>query len=318
MDNKTVYNIEFKDGNTMPGGEKIMQTYFDIIPIEESGGTVKVNIVDCSEGEPYRLEPGEEMAQYVKDHMISVDSLDIKRITKTSDADIYPDAFSVRRLMIENSDLQLCERNRNAFKVELRGMLGARSFKNIPYESIPGAVADTNQFIGFGAQGTKLIFGPEIAILAPVYKFNNRNRLHIGIMSGYWPVDGGNFIPISIHPRFTFNDITSPLFGICDALYLFGDIGTAYDFSADKNKFLTTGNRFVSSFYGFGVGVDLWKTKTMDISYDIAYRHTSLALPLNNPASTEWLDCLNENGIEYSDYNKRAAGQIVIRVGVTF
>lgn len=315
LDNKTVYNIEFKDGYN-EDGKATMQTYFDLIPIERNNGKVEVNIVDCQDGEPFRLEAGEEMAKYVRENMVSVDSLNIKRITLTSDADIYPEAITVKRLL--ENDLKLCERSRNAFKIELRGMVGARSFKEYLYESVPGAVPDTNRFIGFGSAGTKLVFGPEIAILAPVFTVNDKHRFHLGLLSGYWPVDGGHFIPISLHPRYTVNDISQPLFGKCNAWYIYGDIGTAYDVAGDTNKFWTAGKGFVSGFYGIGVGADIWKTKKMDISYDIGYRHTTLALPQNNPASEDWLNCLNENNIEYSDFNKRATGQIIVRVGITF
>lgn len=315
LDNKTVYNVEFNDGFTKDGKESI-QTYFDLIPIERNNGKVEVNIVDCENGEPFRLKPGEEMAQYVRQNMVNVDSLNIKRITRTSDADIYPAALTVKRLL--ENDLQMCERSRNAFKIELRGMLGARSFKEFLYEPVPGAVPDTNKFIGIGQEGTKLVFGPEFALLAPVFTVDDKHRFHIGLLSGYWPVDGGHFIPVSIHPRYTLNDISQPLFGKCNALYIYGDIGTAYDVAGNIDKFWTAGKGFVSGFYGIGIGADIWKTKKMDISYDIGYRHTALALPQNNPASEDWLNCLDENNIEYSDYNKRAAGQIIVRIGITF
>ena len=317
LDNKTIYNIELKEGHETKDGKTQLQTYFDLIPFEEKGGKVALNIVDCSQGEPYRLHSGEEMAKYVRENIFSVDSLDIKRITKTSDADIYPVSYTVQRLIEENKDLQFCQRSRNALKLELRGMLGARSLNTIYYSPVPGAEPDSNKFIGFGEEGTKLIMGPEIALLAPIYTINNKSRFHLGLLSGYWPVDGGNFIPISIHPRFTYNDITSPLFGICNAWYLFGDMGTAYDVSDKFSKFWD-GNWFVSSFYGIGFGVDLWKTKKMDVSYDMGYRRTTLALPNKSVESQEFLDCLRDNGIDFLAYNKRKAGEFFIRIGLTF
>jgi hypothetical protein len=92
------------------------------------------------------------------------------------------------------------------------------------------------EVFGFGEGGTMITTGFEASFLPSILTVNDKHRFHLGAMTGYWPVDGGHFIPLSVHPRFTFNDITNPLFGNCNALYLFGDLGTAYDVSLNSRN----------------------------------------------------------------------------------
>jgi len=315
LDNTTIYNVELKEGKKATNGKTNFLTYFAPVPIESTGDKVNVYLVDCEGKEPYLLKHGRELEKFVKENMLAVDSLDIKRITKTSDADIFPEAFSLSRLK-EMTNLSLCQRNRNSFKIEIRAMLGFRSFDSIAYESIPGDKPIENKFIGFGPEGTKITTGAEISLLPTIATYNEKHRLHLGLMTGFWPVDGGKFIPLSIHPRFTFNDITNPLFGNCNALYFFGDLGTAYDITGDFDKFWTN-NKLSAYFWGLGTGVDFWKTSKMDFSFDLGYRQTTLPLPSLNE-NGDWADCIEQHGISYSAYPRRRAGQFFIRFGITF
>jgi len=313
IDNRTVYYVELKETANQTKQAPIL-SYFPPVPIEAKGKKVNVNLVNCNGKEPYRLPKGKELQQFVKDHLIVVDSLDIKRITKTSDADIYPEVNSVKKLMDENT-LKLCRRFRSGLKTELRFMTGFRSFSNTTYVPIPGDVPLEKKLLGFGQEGTKITIGPEIALLPAILTVSNRHRFNLGVMTGYWPVDGGNYLPLSIHPRFTFNDITNPLLGKCNAWYLFGDLGTAYDVTGKFDKFWS--GKLNSWFGDLGAGIDLWVLRKMDFSLDGGYRRTTLALP-SLAENSNWIDCIESHGKSWSDYPRRRAGEFFIRIGVTF
>jgi len=313
IDNRTVYHVELKKDNNNEKKENIV-SFFPPIPIQVTGKKVQVHLVDCEGKEPYRLPKGKELQQFVKDHLLVVDSLDIKRITCSSDADIYPEVSTVNKL-IDDNKLKLCRRFRSSLKTEIRFMTGFRSFKPSTYEPIPGDLPLEKKVLGFGQEGTKITIGPEVAFLPSLITYKNKNRLSLGIMSGYWPVDGGNYIPLAIHPRFTFNDITSPLTGNCNAWYLFGDLGTAYDITGKFDKFWS--NKLNAWFFDLGAGVDLWVSRKMDVSFDAGYRLTTLALP-SLAENSDWLDCIQNHHVAWSNYPRRRAGECFIRIGVTF
>lgn len=320
LDNNHVYNIELKKEAAEKYEQKDkISTYFTPVPLKGAGKKYELHVVDCEGKDAFLLDDGEEKAAFFKDNIMVVDTADILRITQNSDADVYPQVLTIDRLKTtikEEADLEFCGRVRNSFKIELRGMLGSR-LDYSDYVAVPGAVPVSKKLFGFGEEGTKLVFGPEISFLAPVYTVNNKHRFHLGLMTGFWPVDGGNFIPISLHPRFTFNDVASPLSGLCNTIYLFGDIGTAFDLSGNGEKFYSSVSGLNSTFYDAGIGVDLWKTKGMDLSFDLGFRQTTLALTRGNAEQT-LLDCLDENNIEYSDYSRRQAYQLFVRFGLTF
>lgn len=282
--------------------------------METKGKKVQVYLVDCDGKEAYRLLKGKELEQFVKKNLLVIDSLDIKRITRTSDADVYPEVNNVKKLMDENK-LKLCRRFRTGLKTEIRFMTGFRSFKPSYYDPIPGDILLAKKLLGFRQEGTKITIGPEVAFLPAILTFQNKNRLNLGIMSGYWPVDGGNFIPLAIHPRFTFNDITNPLLRNCNAYYLFGDLGTAYDVTGKFDKFWS--KKLNSWFWDMGAGIDLWVTRKIDVSFDIGYRRTTLALP-SITENSDWLTCIQNHQIAWPNYPRRMAGECFIRIGVTF
>jgi hypothetical protein len=313
IDNRTVYHIELKEGNNLEKKENIL-SFFPPVPVKAAGKKVQVYLVDCNGKEPYRLEKGKELQQFVKENLRIVDSLDIKRITRTSDADIYPEVETVKKQMDQNK-IKLCRRFRSGLKTEIRFMTGFRSFQNSTYEAIPGDLPIEKKLLGFGQEGTKITIGPEVAFLPAIFTINDKHRLNLGIMSGYWPVDGGNFIPIAVHPRFTFNDITNPLLRNCNAFYLFGDLGTAYDVTGKFDKFWS--NKLNSWFFDLGAGIDFGITRKMDLSFDAGYRLTTLALP-SLTENSDWLNCIQNHNVAWSGYPRRRAGEFFIRIGVTF
>ncbi|MBP7507142.1 MAG: hypothetical protein KA807_04920 [Prolixibacteraceae bacterium] len=314
LDNTTIYNVEMNENSSRKYGKKNFITYFAPVPVETVNDKVNVYLVDCEGKDAYKLKHGKELEKFVKENMLIVDSLDVKKITVTSDADIYPVAFTLKKLK-DLTNLNLCKRSRNDFKIEARAMFGFRSFKESSYQPLPGDVPMEKELFGFGEGGTMITTGFEAAFLPSIFTVNDKHRFHLGAMTGYWPVDGGHFIPLAIHPRFTFNDITNPLFGNCNALYLFGDLGTAYDVSSEFKKFWS--DKLNASFWDLGAGIDFWVTKGMDISLDLGYRRMTLPLSSleDNP---EWAECAESHNIPYSSYPGRRTGQFFIRLGVTF
>jgi len=315
LDNQTLYNVELNESSIDELGKKNITSYFLPVPVERNNHKIDLYLVDCEGEEPFRLSPGPELQDFIKTHMVVVDSLSIKRITKTSDADIYPQAFTVAKLIEQVPNM--CARQRNAFKVELRGMLGFRSFESSQYSVLLGDTPIDKKIIGFGPEGTMVTTGLEIGLLAPLFKIDGKHRFHLGIMSGYWPVEGGHYIPLAIHSRLTFNDITSPMWGICNAFYLFGDYGTAYDLKGDADKFRYK-DKFNSSFWDVGLGVDLWRSKKMDLSIDAGYRNTNLTLPLTNSCILDDKGYQSGLSSDFNKFDKRVAGQVFFRVGMTF
>ncbi|MDA3881535.1 MAG: hypothetical protein PF436_14185 [Prolixibacteraceae bacterium] len=315
IDNSTLYKVELDEDAIGNKGNKEIETFFTPVPIEVSKKKVDLYLVDCTDDQPYKLT-GESLEQFIKQNMFRVDTSQVKRIVTTSDADVPPEIVRYSEL----EDLGLCNRARKLVKIELRGMLASRRWDNegMFYTGYNGGTFYErndfiNQVIGFGRGGTNLILGAEAAIIPRVARINNRHAVGLGLLTGFWPVDGGLFIPISFHPRFTFNEFSAPLWGKCNAWYLFGDLGAAYDASGGVPFIIA--DIPASWFTGGGVGIDLWKTKNRDLSFDIGYRYTSLAMPINDDLG----NCYEAVGIDdITNYPRRNAGQFFVRLGFTW
>lgn len=308
-DNNTYYKVKLSgDAKNQSGGKDIVLTNYYPVTIERSKKKSDVYIVDCEGKEPYLLT-GKEQEDFIRQNMIVVSSSDVDTIITDADSDLSP--------KINENPPEMgryCNRFRQSIKIELRGMAGVRDFKKegLP---IPGYGEPDKDVLGFGVGGTNITVGAEVAVLPRIAKLGKKGSFNLGLLSGFWPVDGGLFIPLSIHPRFTLNEFTSPLWGRCNAYYLFGDVGAAYD--ASKNvPFLKDNNMPYSWFYGAGAGVDLWRSRSLDLSFDVGYRRTNMALPL----SLEYVECINNYGDTQSnlDYPIRSIGQLFFRFGLTF
>jgi len=285
VDNTTIYNVKLKEeAKTKIGKVSILTNYYPVT-IERSRKKSEVYVIDCDSNAPYLLK-GNELEDFIKQNLIVIDKSSVDTIINTGDSDFAP------IINIGQPDtIGLCNRFRKPVKFELRGMFGVRDFKKdgVP---VPGYGSELDKkILGFGGGGTNIVVGAEAAILPRVARIGLRNSLNIGLMTGFWPVDSGMFIPIAIHPRFTFNEFTSPLWGQCNAFYAFGDIGVAWDASG-KVDFLNDNNMPYSWFYDIGAGIDLWRTRNMDLSFDIGFRHTNLALPI----SQKYIECIDNNG----------------------
>lgn len=309
-ENNKVYQIELKENAPSKSGKQEFKTFFSPVIVQKSKKEAELHLVDCDNAEPYLLNEN-ELEPFIRKNLFVIDTTWVKRIVSTSDADVSPTAVSYMSL----DGYKLCNRYRKPFKVELRGMVGIRNFDKeglyVPNDN--GGTLYPKDTVGFGLGGTYLTLGAEVALLPRIAKIGKRSAFHLGLLTGYWPVDGGLFIPLSIHPRLTLNDQSSPLFNSCNAWYIFGDLGTAFD--AGGAVPLWAESKFTSTFWGGGIGFDKWLTKRSDVSIDMGYRVTNMALPINDALK----QCLKEAGLVANvSYPYRSAGQVFLRIGLTF
>jgi hypothetical protein len=312
LDNTTLYHVELKEGVKTGLKKQKIQTFYNPTQLQIPSGKKKMEtiVVDCDSMKPY-LYNDVELEQLFQKYSYRIDTTDIKQIITSSDADSPPTV--VRFTSIDS--IKLCNRFRKPFKIELKLMGGIRNFDKgtTSFPGYNGGVTYEKELLGFGPGGTNIVMGAEAVLSQRFFKIKNRHAFNLGLMSGFWPVDGGLFMPLAIHPRISFNEITSPLWGRCNSLNLFGDLGTAFDLS-NSVPFITP-KGFSSWFADAGIGFDLWQSRNHDLSFDLGYRLTNLALPNNK----DYQQCLDEAGIEQEiGYPVRRASQVFVRVGFTW
>jgi hypothetical protein len=311
MDNTKIYKVKLKkEGKDQIGKDKVFTNYYPIT-IKRSKNKSEVYVIDCDSKEPYLLK-GKELEDFIKENLYIIDKSKVDTIIDTGDSDNAP------RINIGEPDtlaIKLCNRFRQPLKIELRGMFGVRDFLK-EGKPIPGYGSTLDKkVLGFGGGGTNLVVGAEAGILPRIAKIGTKVSLNLGLMTGFWPVDSGRFIPFAIHPKLTFNEFTSPLWGQCNAWNIFGDLGVAYDVSG-KVDFLKDNNMPYSWFYDIGAGIDLWRSRNLDLSFDLGFRRTNLALPI----SQEYSQCVDNNGnvVKVIGFPVRSIGQLFLRFGLTF
>ena len=255
------------------------------------------------------------------------DTNDIVRIQYSSNVDIPPSDIPINLFFPE----YCCPRDRECIstktffqKIELRAMGGYRINAN---ESIhyPGEFGGTTYYketFGFDRGGTDYTIGLESAFLFDItnslrksFNIPERNSFHIGPMIGIWPVDESFFIPISIHPRYTFNyNKTNRFADECHAWYIFGDLGIPFDPTFKVPIYCDKGdckdNEYLAYFYGLGIGRDWGFWECMDLSVDLGFRVTNTPLPANTDCE-ECLNLKNQNPF-------RKISQVFIRFGLTW
>lgn len=242
----------------------------------------------------------------------------INRITIFSDPDVPP-----KDTVLQCEDCITCWRDRNCIgestgfidKIELRGMAGYRLNANqsIHYPGPSGGTTYKKETFSFERGGTDITVGFEASGLFQIdYLSNGRDNFHLGIMTGIWPVDGSTFIPLAIHPRYTFDDVPDHLNCDCNAWYIFGDLGIVLDPTGEVPLYCNEdcNETILSSFWDIGIGYDMWLTKCMDFSIDVGFRRTQLPLPANE----ECEECSGVNG----KYPVRLSNQIFLRLGLTW
>lgn len=309
-DRNVLYQVEMKAGTPNVNGKNILKTFFAPVPMEMGNKKVDLYVVDCEGKEPYKMQQP-ELEDFIKRNIYKIDTSYVERIVTTSDADFPPSVVTFTQL----DSFKLCNRFRKPLKVEVRAMTGVRNFDRTGtyFPGYNGGIFYPKKVLGFGEGGTNVVVGAEAALLPRIQNVGSRNAFNLGVMTGFWPVDAGMFIPIALHPRFTFNEFSAPLWGSCNAYYLFADLGTAFDASGDVP--LWANKKLTSWFWDVGAGIDLWQSKNHDLSIDAGYRQTHFSMPFN----ADYQQCLHEAGLEHvSGYPARMAGQIFIRLGFTW
>lgn len=272
-----------------------------------------------------------EKTQYYRDkYTLEIhigDRSEIKYIGTSSDVDIPPKLINPESII--TNLCECCIRDRECIgektifdKVEIRAMAGYRFNANdeILYDGPFGGVTYPKETLGFDRGGTDFTIGLESAFLwditpalNKVINIPRRNKFHLGPMIGLWPVDEAFFIPVSLHPRYTFAwDETDRMKDECNAWYIFGDLGVPIDPTFKVPIMCEGGNcsDLFAYFYGLGIGRDWWMNKCMDFSIDLGFRVSNTPLPEN-------LDCVECTQLD-NKYPFRKISQVFIRFGFTW
>ncbi len=252
------------------------------------------------------------------------DTSEVKLYSTSSDVDIPPQLI----YLSDARPCDCCPRDRTCIgkktifsKIEVRAMagyrLGADDFIDYPG---PVDVRYEKETLGFDIGGTDITLGLEAAFLWDItdwarklFNIPQRHKLHLGPMIGLWPVDGSLFVPISLHPRYTFwYDETDRRNNECNAWYVFGDYGIPFDPTFELPVFCDNcgDNNLQAYFWGLGVGRDWWLSECMDFSIDVGFRMSQTPLPANK----ECEECTDEQ----NKYPFREIGQIFLRFGLTW
>lgn len=342
---KDIYIIEFKKGKSVVSkitGERVQTIKSCVRPtiaqIDE--GLYELSIVEISrenKGELVKIDGfkkesaskyAEKMDDFYKDYInkLLINVEDIKLISLAANVDTPPYLIG---LDVDTVFCVCCKRDRACIsektifdKIEIRALGGYRfnAAERIFYPGEYGGVYYDKETFGFGRGGTDFTVGLESAFLWDVTDFfkeyfniPDRNALHIGPMIGVWPVDGSVFVPISIHPRYTFSyNETNQNLDQCNAWYVFGDLGVPLDPTFNAPVVCDGGkcDDLFSYFYGIGVGRDWWMNRCMDFSIDLGFRVTQTPLPSNE-------DCEECSNIE-GRHPFRKIGQVFLRFGFTW
>ncbi len=201
----------------------------------------------------------------------------IKRITDVSDPLVPPKIFTCDSVCCP------CCNPRDGWlgfkKVELRFMAGVRGRSKEPYlhRTLSGMVPYESSFINFERGGSNLLLGLESAWL---WSIDSKDAFQLGPFIGLWPVDGSIFIPVGLHPRYTFTPHPDPstFSHNCSTWFAYGDIGIPFDFQTSAP---VIGNDLNHQriYYGLGIGYEWdWDCKA-DWAIDIGVRHMNLPLP---------------------------------------
>lgn len=320
-DNTKIYRVELDSSGIKRYGINELTTFYQPDSLQRGRKKHSYYVIDCGEDEPYKI-PKEELQQFIDQRRKELDANLVKQTTRTSDADLPP-------LSVKPSSDAACNRFRQMIKLEARIMTCMRI--DVPeYYTKPGVGSVSRNWFALYDRGGFGVMGLEAAAMPRLFSIKQKHSFNIGPMIGLWPVDGGLFIPVSIHPRFTFNDITNPFKGTwlsCNALYLFGDYGLSYRTmnigDSQQNTSLNFNNKGlpINHFWDIGFGVDLTQSpkRKRDLSFDIGFRQTTHELPVA-PLVQE---CIDESGTNVTTLNgncrtTRTAPQIFFRIGYTW
>lgn len=288
------WNVEFKK----PVVNKCTQEFVLSISTD-----IKPDSVPTAEGEPAVIVTGMPCTDG-STPVYRIPYSDIKEITDMSDPLVPPGPWK------PDEPCLCCCRERTGWwifdKLELRAMIGYRPEPDpVFYPSATGGTLYEPSFINFDRGGSQLFFGFE---LAGMWSLTKSGNFQLGFMTGVWPIDGSIFVPVAIHPRYTFNQNPNPYEPYCNSWYIYGDLGLPLDFQTEAP---IIGDLFDRSRYliGIGIGYDWAISCSVDFSVDLGIRSFNLPLPP--------IDCCPDIPNEKSYYYRKSTGPI-LRFGLTF
>jgi hypothetical protein len=298
------WNVELYDGESPIydecSGSFIRSVYCEVKPdsipaFDVNGAYIRVFKI-CTNGNSERVIE------------LRIPSSRIKSITSTANPLVPPTQFRPEVPCV------CCERERKGLgifdKVELRAGLHYRgSPDSITYLSANGSQTRYgSSLFGTDRGGSTLVPSLEAALLWQMNSLDNSGRFHLGPMIAILPVDGALFFPITIHPRYTFNQQPSPYSSSCNSWYVFGDLGIPVDFTSKAVYFSSDFGR-QRYFLGAGIGYEWAMGKTWDLSIDGGYRRMNLPLPQTECCPTIPDDLKNPF---------RASDMLFLRFGITW
>lgn len=244
-----------------------------------------------------------------RDRVYDIPASRVKRVTYVSDPLQPPKVYALE----DNPPPPdpCCRHREGAWgfdKIELRVMAGIRGRDDETYlhQTAEGKVPYESSFFNLERGGSNLLVGAETAWL---WSLDEKGAFQLGPMLGVWPTDGSVFIPLGIHPRYTFtpNPDHSEFEPNCNTWFVYGDVGLPFDFQSGAPVFGDSFNR-QRLFYGLGIGHDWAWGCDKDFSVDIGVRRMHLPLP-------EIECCPDVPSDQRNAY--RASTSVYVRLGIT-
>jgi hypothetical protein len=203
-------------------------------------------------------------------------------------------------------------------KLELRLTAGYRGVRDsVAYPAAAGSTLYRSSFAGGERGGSSFVAGFEIAGLWSLPQLDPEERLQVGFVAGYMPVDGSAFVPVGAEARYTFRqrpvDEFDPLlidFFNCNSVYVFAQAGVPVDWQTGAPYLgLTRSMQQQRYFWGGGIGYDIALSCGLDLSFDLGVRQMNLPLPA--------IDCCSgiPNDVRYPF---RLSTALMLRLGLTF
>ncbi len=245
-----------------------------------------------------------------EDRVYELPASRVKRITYVSDPLLPPKVYRVEDGAPPPD--RCCRLRTGALgfdKLELRAMAGFRGRDEETYlhQTAAGKVPYESKFFNLERGGSTMLVGLETAGL---WSLDETGAFQIGPFLGVWPADGSVFVPVGVHPRYTFNPNPDPnaFTPNCNTWFVYGDLGIPFDFQSGAPVIGSSFDR-QRLYYGIGIGRDWAWGCERDFSIDIGVRRMNLPLP-------EIECCPDVPDDQRNAY--RQSTSVYLRVGVTF
>lgn len=245
-----------------------------------------------------------------EDRVYELPASRIKRITYVADPLLPPKVYRVEDGVPPPDRCCRVRTGTLSFdKLELRAMAGFRGRDKETYlhQTATGQEPYESSFFNLERGGSTMLIGIETAGL---WSLDEQGAFQIGPFLGLWPTDGSVFIPLGVHPRYTFSPNPDPnaFTPDCNTWFVYGDLGIPLDFQSGAPLIGSSFDR-QRLYYGLGIGHDwAWGCK-LDFSVDIGVRRMHVPLP-------EIECCPDVPDDQRNAY--RQSTSLYLRLGITF